>query len=186
MKPCIDCNSLKKSRNGVRCKSCANRNKWKNGIYLIRTGKSYEELFGKSKAIQMKNRLSAIHKGKNISKELRQKISLGLKGKSSKERNPMWKGGVTSQDRLERVKFRSKMQKQIFERDNYTCQLCGEIGGQLQVDHIQSWKDYVELRFSMDNCRTLCMDCHYLITYGKPKPKNIKTWGHNLERRIVT
>ena len=63
--------------------------------------------------------------------------------------------GKTSIDRLERQKFRNEIQRQVFERDSYTCQLCGS-GGNLQVDHIQSWKDYVELMFDINNCRTLC------------------------------
>ena len=79
------------------------------------------------------------------------------------------------------------MQKLIFERDNYTCQMCGTKNGEgktvsLQVDHIQSWKEYVELRFSMDNCRTLCMDCHYFVTFGKKKSQDL-IWGHNFINR---
>lgn len=97
------------------------------------------------------------------------------------ENNHNWKGGISSPDRLERIKFHSTMQKSIFERDNYTCQLCNVKGGSLQVDHIQSWAEYVELRFSMDNCRTVCMSCHYKLTFGKPMPKNVKAWGHNLK-----
>ena len=73
------------------------------------------------------------------------------------------------------------MQGLIFKRDNYTCQICGKRGGFLQVDHIQSWADYVKLRFEMKNLRTLCMDCHYLITYGKKKPDGV-VWGHNLSQ----
>src|SRR3990167_9470433 len=56
-------------------------------------------------------------------------------------------------------------------------------GINLQVDHIQSWSEYVEERFSMDNCRTLCANCHYNITFRKPMPKKIKAWGHNLLER---
>ena len=100
--------------------------------------------------------------------------------KFSGENNPNWKGGIVSKEKLERNKFKVKIQKLIFERDDYTCQLCRQKGRDLQVDHIQSWAEYVELRFSMDNCRTLCMDCHYLITFGRPKPKNI-VWGHNFK-----
>lgn len=105
-------------------------------------------------------------------------------GKNKGDKHWNWKGGITTLDKLQRAKFQNSMQKLVFKRDNYTCQMCGS-GGDLQVDHIQKWSEYVELRFSMDNCRTLCMDCHYLITYGKPKPKNI-VWGHNLTKvRIV-
>lgn len=101
------------------------------------------------------------------------------------EKHPNWKGGTMTHNQIERTRFRQTIQKQVFERDNYTCQMCGQRGGKLQVDHIQPWAEYVELRFSMDNCRTLCMGCHYLITYGKPKPKEIKTWGHNLRKEII-
>lgn len=102
------------------------------------------------------------------------KIFLKLRG----ENHPNWKGGT---DKLERIRFRDQLQKKIFERDNYTCQFCGQIGGYLQVDHIQPWADYIELRFSIDNCRTLCMSCHYEVTFGRSKPSTIKTWGHNLK-----
>ncbi len=94
-----------------------------------------------------------------------------------------WKGGISNKDVIARQKFQQTIQKQVFERDNHTCQLCRQKGGILQVDHIQSWADYVELRFSIDNCRTLCMVCHYKITFNKPMPPTIKTWGRNLIRR---
>lgn len=121
-------------------------------------------------------------RGRNIPIEIRKKISSTLQGIEINQ----WNGFTKSEDKLQRRKFQDLIQKQVFKRDNYTCQLCGVRGGQLQVDHIQSWKDYIELRFSMDNCRTLCMKCHYLITFGKPKPKEVKTWGHNLVRRVIT
>lgn len=94
--------------------------------------------------------------------------------------NHNWKGGITSVDRLERIKFRKQIQKQVFERDNYTCQICSQQGIDLQVDHIQPWAEYIELRFEMTNCRTLCAKCHYQITFGKPMPPTVRAWGHNL------
>lgn len=102
----------------------------------------------------------------------------GLKGFMSGEKHYNWKGGGT---KLERQRFRDQMQKLVFERDDYTCQLCGERGGKIQVDHIQPWSEYVELRFSMENCRTLCMSCHYQITFNKPMPSEQISWGHNLK-----
>lgn len=99
--------------------------------------------------------------------------------------NPSWKGGITSKDRIERVKFRKQMQKIIFERDDYTCQMCGVRGVDLQVDHIQSWAEYVNLRFNINNCRTLCKKCHYFITFGKEMVNKDMPWGHNLRRRVA-
>lgn len=83
-------------------------------------------------------------------------------------------------DNLERKRFGQTIQKQVLKRDDYTCQICGKRGGDLQVDHIQSWAEYIEMRFCIDNCRTLCVKCHYKITYGKPMPPTVKAWGHNL------
>lgn len=107
------------------------------------------------------------------------------KEKISGANNWRWKGGITPQDKLERVKFRMRIRKQVLQRDNYTCQLCGKVGGNLQVDHIQAWAEYVELRFSIDNCRTLCMSCHYEVTYKKPLPSTINNWGNGLKERSV-
>ena len=119
------------------------------------------------------------NKGKKLSEEHIQKLC-GPRVNARKRPNER----VTPKDRLERLRFRNEMQKKVFERDNYTCQLCREKGGHLQVDHIQPWAEYVEGRFSMDNCRTLCMDCHYKITFGRPKPKDI-VWGHNLRKVVL-
>lgn len=95
-----------------------------------------------------------------------------------------WSGFKKDADTRERARFRSKVQKQVLKRDDYTCQLCGKRGCALQVDHIQSWEKYAELRFNMDNCRTLCQKCHYKITFGKPMPKGVKAWGHNLKHKL--
>lgn len=90
-----------------------------------------------------------------------------------------WKGGISLNDKKERYKFHETMQERIFIRDNYTCQICDQHGGKLHVDHIKSWAKYPELRFDPNNCRTLCMACHYYITFKKSIPAGL-IWGHNL------
>jgi len=93
--------------------------------------------------------------------------------------------GITSQDKLMRQKFQKTMQRSVFERDDYTCQMCEQHGGYLQVDHIKGWAKHPDLRFETDNCRTLCMACHYYITFKRKMPEGI-IWGHNLSRRIAS
>ena len=96
---------------------------------------------------------------------------------SQKGKKPWNYKGITPKNKLERARFKREILKKVFERDDYTCQICGQRGGNLQVDHIQSWVDYVELRFNINNCRTLCMACHYKITFGKPMPPTVRAWG---------
>lgn len=48
----------------------------------------------------------------------------------------------------------------VFNRDNYTCQHCNNVGGELNAHHIKSWKDYKNLRFKIENGITLCLGCH--------------------------
>src|SRR5581483_8523966 len=98
----------------------------------------------------------------------------GFKGKNA----PSWKGGLYTQNQLMRSKFHKEFQALVFIRDNFTCQICNS-KQKLQVDHIKSWAKYPELRFDINNCRTLCQKCHYFITFKRVMPKNIKTWGHN-------
>lgn len=114
--------------------------------------------------------------GKKLPKQWLENLSKAHIGVQAKDKHPKWKGGVTPKNHAERNRFREYIQKRVLKRDDYTCQLCGKRGGLLHVDHIQEWVNYVDLRFSMDNCRTLCRKCHYLITFNKPMPKNSK-WG---------
>ena len=116
--------------------------------------------------------------GTKYSEETKIKMSLARRGRKMKEFDKY----VTPENKRERGRFRSQIQKVVFERDNYTCQLCGVRGKSMTVDHIQPWAEYVELRFCIDNCRTLCVKCHYKITFGKPMPPTVRTWGLNMKQ----
>lgn len=70
-------------------------------------------------------------------------------------------------ERLRKSKQFAEWRKAVFERDNYTCQHCGERGGVLHPDHIKQFAYYPKLRFDVDNGRTLCKPCHIKTdTYG--------------------
>lgn len=93
---------------------------------------------------------------------VRKKISDSKKG----EKNPNWKGGISPKNILIRNSSEMRLwRKSVFERDNYTCIWCGARNGNgkaviLHADHIKPFCDYPELRFAIDNGRTLCIDCH--------------------------
>jgi len=56
----------------------------------------------------------------------------------------------------------------VFERDDYTCQNCNEKGGYLNADHIKPFSLYPDLRFELNNGRTLCVPCHKATdTFGR-------------------
>lgn len=96
----------------------------------------------------------------------------GAKGMKFPERsganNKWWKGGVSTQNELDRKGIEYKYWRiSVFERDNYTCVDCGKIGGKLNADHIKPFALFKELRFDINNGRTLCTECHYKTdTYG--------------------
>lgn len=50
--------------------------------------------------------------------------------------------------------------KKVFERDNYTCVLCGQYGGRLNAHHLNGWNWFPKGRFDVENGVTLCEPCH--------------------------
>lgn len=82
-----------------------------------------------------------------------------------------WRGGKT--DEAKRLKSSAEYRQwreEVFRRDWYTCQICGEYGGKLHADHIKRFSAFPELRFDVDNGRTLCESCHKETpTYGRRK-----------------
>lgn len=51
--------------------------------------------------------------------------------------------------------------KAVFERDSYTCQTCGKVGGNLNAHHIKSFKNHPTKRHDIGNGLTLCESpCH--------------------------
>lgn len=98
----------------------------------------------------------------------------------SGKRHPFWKDGITPINIKVRTSLEYKLwRKAIFERDNWTCIWCGKRGVELHVDHIKSFALYPELRFAIDNGRTLCKRCH----------KKTKTYGwkimHSNKQRTI-
>ncbi len=68
--------------------------------------------------------------------------------------------------------------KEVFERDEYTCQDCGKKGGKLQAHHVKSWSKYPDERLKLFNGITLCVDCHAKKHDNPQLIKNAKYHDH--------
>lgn len=100
--------------------------------------------------------------------EHRMKLSEKFKG----DKNPSWRDGVSKINKTERQLIMNTVEyklwrESVFTRDNFTCVWCLQRGGELNADHIKPFKLFPELRFAIDNGRTLCVSCHRKTdTYG--------------------
>lgn len=116
-----------------------------------------------NKGIKIEFNGFGIKKGQHISPSTEFK-SEQVTGKN----NVNWKGGVTPKnEKIRKSKDYIIWRTAVFMRDDYTCQSCGQKGGTLNADHIKSFAQYPELRFAIDNGRTLCIECH----------RKTDTWG---------
>lgn len=110
-------------------------------------------------------------KGKKWNYQQRKRHSERIKG----EKSHFWKGGVTEKNRSKRAVIMNSIEyklwrRAVFSRDNFTCIWCGIKGNtkknekgrwiSIQADHIKSFSQFPELRFAIDNGRTLCEPCH--------------------------
>lgn len=151
---------------------------------------------------ETKRKISEAHKGKKLSDQHRLNLSISHRGQSpankgvpltvvqkehlSKvqvgrfkgEKHWNWQGGKTPKHETIRKSHEYKIwRKAIFERDNYTCIWCGkkeEVSGKLNADHIKPFSLFPELRFAIDNGRTLCIPCHRKTDTYAGKMRNYK------------
>ncbi len=95
--------------------------------------------------------------GKHHTIEIRKKLSILHKG----DKNHFWKDGITPINKRIRNSIESRLWREaVFARDNWTCQKCEKRGGRLHPHHIKHFAKFPELRFAIDNGKTLCFSCH--------------------------
>ncbi len=168
------------SKSGL-CKSCSAKNKATNKIekICVKCNKSYLTFKCRldTKIYCSKECYNIDMIGKKLSIERIQSHIKNRKGYNSH----LWKGGKTIKSKIIRGSFQYKLWREsVFKRDNWTCIFCGirskkGIKVILQADHIKPFAIYPELRFVIDNGRTLCLDCHKTTdTYGGKMLKYIK------------
>lgn len=121
--------------------------------------------------------MSKMRKGNKIKEETKRKLSESLRG----EKCHLWKGGITQINLLIRQGFKYRQwRSDIFTRDDFTCQECGQWGGRLHAHHIKSFSSilqYYEITtleealdceelWNINNGVTLCKECHKRLHKG--------------------
>ncbi len=177
----------------IRTKS----NIWKGKKRPLEIGRKISaSLFGRKLSDYHKQRISESHKGQQQSPKNKEALrvarsrtrSVESRFKSSKSaklrvasgKHNWGSGKLSSANLLIRKSVEYKLWREsVFRRDNYTCVWCEDnSGGNLEADHIKPFASYPELRFALDNGRTLCHNCHKTtITYltnSKSKQRNLK------------
>ena len=102
--------------------------------------------FGKPRPEETKKKIAKTEKGKVVSEE--------TKKKRRGANNPNWQGGISFEPYS--VDFNKQLKEFVWERDNYTCQHCGETEKRICTHHI----DYNKLNSDSNNLITLCESCH--------------------------
>lgn len=88
--------------------------------------------------------------------------SAKISQKQSGANHPLYKHEKSDEERIRHRKYPAyqKWRRDVFSRDEYTCQCCGEIGRVLNAHHIESFARNTELRTDINNGITLCQSCH--------------------------
>ncbi len=120
---------------------------------------------GKKHSEITKVKMSQARKGKTLSNSAKEKLSKHRKGKNYGmvgSNHPRWLGGISFEPYC--PKFNKQLKEQVRERDNRTCQLCGEKenGRKLDVHHIH---------YDKPNCEpdliALCQKCNVKANFNR-------------------
>ena len=127
---------------------------------------------GKKLTPEHKKKLSNAKLGKSPW-NLGKKLSPEHLAKISGENASNWQGGISTENEIMRKRKEYRAWREaVFARDNWECQECHDRSGNghtviLNADHIKPFSTHPELRFDIDNGRTLCVSCHRKTdTYG--------------------
>ena len=143
---------------------------WKKNISKARLERKNK--LGYILSPKTRRKLSLALRGRKLSEETKRKISevnIGNTNGFQKGKNNLnWKGGITPLNQKIRDSLEYHLwRRSIFMRDNRTCIWCGS-KKDIEADHIKPFAIFPELRFAIDNGRTLCRDCHKKTnTYAK-------------------
>ena len=126
------------------------------------------------------------------------------KGQNKGSKSSNWKGGITPLNNAVRgLTEMFEWKKAVFEKDDWTCQICGVRGGTLNADHYPKmfWQIMAKNKISnieealaceelwnINNGRTTCENCHREITKKQMKKywKNKTGQGGEITKALNT
>lgn len=78
------------------------------------------------------------------------------------ENHPSYNPNLTDEERaFRRCDSHSKQwSKDVKTKANYTCDCCGQVGGDLRSHHLDNFKNNPKLRYDLNNGVCLCESCH--------------------------
>lgn len=95
-----------------------------------------------------------------------------------------WDSGITEEERIIARNYLEIKQwsQNVLRRDNYTCQVCGGLRGNLEAHHLHSYKHHPDKRLDIRNGITLCRKHHIAFhkwmggTKKKCTPQDFYNW----------
>jgi 5-methylcytosine-specific restriction endonuclease McrA len=175
-------------KNGQRCMKCSGTNKLNfEHAYNCFKERGYEllDIEYKNDATKMKYKCSLGHISYITLNNLKHGYGCGKCAdiNNSGPNNARWNPNLTDEQRKENESRQSdprikQWRKEVFKRDSYICQICGQKHGDINAHHLNSYADFPEQRYEIDNGVTLCekdhMEFHRLYTYY-----------HNTEQQFI-
>lgn len=78
------------------------------------------------------------------------------------EKNPSYNPNLTDEDRMKRryIDGYKEWRDEVKRQANYTCDCCGQWGGDLRSHHLNSYKYFPNQRLDVTNGVCLCSNCH--------------------------
>ncbi len=125
----------------------------------------------KPHTIETKKKMSDSKKDIPLSEKHKESISKALSGSNHYN----WMGGITPLHlQIRRHDMYSDWRTKVFQRDNYTCRVCGKRGNNIEAHHINSFS-FIKNKYNIttieeailclelwniNNGITLCEECH--------------------------